>query len=94
MVAIVNMPLTTYTIIVGNWNLGYEACVATGFINMLTLVTSVMSLCNISINRYVMVCHPSKFKDIYTIKRAVLMIIGMLYIFDITMQITNLIFYY
>ncbi|XP_052769272.1 D(2)-like dopamine receptor isoform X2 [Mya arenaria] len=76
LVATVNMPLTVYTIVMGEWNLGYNACVLAGFVNMLTLVTSVMSLCNISLNRYVMVCHPSKFKDIYTVRNAVLMIIG------------------
>ncbi|WAR15250.1 OAR-like protein [Mya arenaria] len=76
LVATVNMPLTVYTIVMGEWNLGYNACVLAGFINMLTLVTSVLSLCNISLNRYVMVCHPSKFKNIYTVRNAVLMIIG------------------
>ena len=73
------MPLTLYTIVTGEWNLGYNACVLAGFLNMLTLVTSVMSLCNISLNRYVMVCHPSKFKDIYTVRNAVLMITGEIY---------------
>lgn len=76
LVATVNMPVTVYTIIVGRWTLSDDACVATGFINMLTLVTSVLSLCNISINRYFMVCHPAKFKDIYTPRNAILMISG------------------
>ncbi|WAR29333.1 OAR-like protein [Mya arenaria] len=78
LVATVNMPLTVYTLVMGEWNLGYNACVLAGFINMLTLVTSVLSLCNISLNRYVMVCHPSKFKNIYTVRNAVLMIIGVI----------------
>ncbi|CAC5405342.1 unnamed protein product [Mytilus coruscus] len=41
---------------------------------MLTLVLSVMSLCNISINRYIMVCKPFYFKTIYTKRNAVIMI--------------------
>ncbi|WAR15251.1 OAR-like protein [Mya arenaria] len=38
LVATVNMPLTVYTIVMGEWNLGYNACVLAGFINMLTLI--------------------------------------------------------
>ncbi|XP_045161636.2 tyramine receptor Ser-2-like isoform X2 [Mercenaria mercenaria] len=76
LVATVNMPLTVFTIIEGYWMLSNTACVAVGFINMLTLVTSVLSLCNISINRFFMVCRPGKFKDIYTTRNAILMIIA------------------
>ncbi|XP_060591872.1 alpha-2Da adrenergic receptor-like isoform X3 [Ruditapes philippinarum] len=76
LVATVNMPLTVVTIIKGYWMLSNTACVAVGFLNMLTLVTSVLSLCNISINRFFMVCRPSKFKDIYTTRNAILMIVA------------------
>ena len=76
LVSIVNMPLTVVSLLTRQWPLSDVVCVVFGFINMLTLVTSVMSLCNISINRYFMVCRPSKFQDIYTRRNAVLMIIG------------------
>lgn len=76
LVAVVNMPLTVYTIFVGYWTFSDSACVVIGFINMFTLVLSVMSLCNISINRFFMVCRPSKFKDVYTTRNAVLMILA------------------
>ncbi|XP_052286629.1 octopamine receptor-like [Dreissena polymorpha] len=56
---------------------------------MITLVTSVMSLCNISINRYVMVCYPQKFKDIYTVRNSVLMILGVA-IFSILLSLPPL----
>ena len=76
LVSIANMPLTVVAVITGSWPLSESSCVVFGFINMLTLVTSVLSLCNISINRYFMVCRPSKFKDIYTRRNALLMITG------------------
>lgn len=76
LVSIANMPLTVVAVITGSWPLSESSCVVFGFINMLTLVTSVLSLCNISINRYFMVCRPSKFQDIYTRRNAFLMITG------------------
>ncbi|WAR15244.1 ACM3-like protein [Mya arenaria] len=38
LVATVNMPLTVYTLVMGEWKLGYNACVLAGFINMMTLI--------------------------------------------------------
>jgi hypothetical protein len=76
MVSVVNMPVTIITLFVGMWPWSDGLCQFFGFINMLTLVTSVMSLCNISINRYVMVCKPIYFKRIYTKRNAVCMIIS------------------
>ena len=76
LVSIANMPMTVYAVISGSWPLSDAACVIFGYINMLTLVTSVLSLCNISINRYFMVCKPSKFQGIYTKRNAVFMIFG------------------
>ena len=76
LVSIANMPLTVVSLLTHQWPLPDVACIVFGFINMLTLVTSVMSLCNISINRYFMVCRPTKFQDIYTKRTAILMIIG------------------
>ena len=69
-----NMLLTVVSIFTREWPLSDSACVVFGYINMLTLVTSVMALCNISINRYFMVCRPSKFQDIYTRRNAIFMI--------------------
>lgn len=74
LVASVSMPVTILTIFLEDWILGDTECMIFGFINMLTLVLSVMSLCNISINRYVMVCRPIYFKTIYTKRKAIIMI--------------------
>lgn len=76
MVSVINMPVTILTIFRGKWMFSETACTALGFTNMLTLVTSVLSLCNISINRYIMVCKPTKFKDVYTKRNAIIMIAG------------------
>ncbi|OWF44070.1 beta-3 adrenergic receptor-like [Mizuhopecten yessoensis] len=75
LVSVCNMPVTVITLFGGGtWPLSSDACVLFGFINMLTLVTSVLSLCNISINRYVMVCKPIYFRKIYTRRNTALMI--------------------
>lgn len=74
MVSVINMPVTILTIFKGRWMFSETACTALGFTNMLTLVTSVLSLCNISINRYIMVCKPTKFQEVYTKRNAIIMI--------------------
>ncbi|XP_061163964.1 octopamine receptor-like [Saccostrea echinata] len=76
LVSIGNMPVTVATLFEGNWPLDHTSCLVFGFINMLTLCSSVLSLCNISINRYVMICRPFHSKVIYTKRNAILMIIG------------------
>lgn len=75
-VSVINMPVTIISLFVGEWPWSDGLCRFFGFTNMLTLVTSVMSLCNISINRYVMVCKPIYFKRIYTKRNAALMILS------------------
>lgn len=76
LVSVVNMPTTVIAIAMGRWPFSSQACQVFGFFNMFTLVQSVLSLCNISINRYVIVCRPFKFHSIYTTKRSALMIAG------------------
>lgn len=76
LVSIANMPVTVASLFTGNWPLDHTSCLAFGFINMLTLCSSVLSLCNISINRYVMICRPFHSKLIYTRRNAFLMILG------------------
>lgn len=76
LVSVANMPVTAVALFAGNWPLDYMSCLVFGFINMLTLCSSVLSLCNISINRYVMICRPFQAKVIYTQRNAVLMVLG------------------
>ncbi|KAH3691780.1 octopamine receptor 1-like [Dreissena polymorpha] len=90
LVGLTQMPITVYTIIKGRWEFAHSGCVVFRFLNMVTLVTSVLSLCNISINRYIMVCYPQKFKDIYTVPNSVFMLIGVV-IFSILLSLPPLI---
>lgn len=76
LVAAANMPVTIITIFSGEWILSEQACVIFGYSNMITLVFSVMSLCNISFNRYLMVCRSIYFKTVYTKRNAILIISG------------------
>ena len=76
LVSVVAMPFIAYTTVVGEWRLQTELCQFVGFITMLTFVASVMSLAMISINRYVIICHPSMVEQRYTRKKTVLWIAG------------------
>ena len=76
LVAAANMPVTILTIFSDEWILSEQSCVIFGYSNMLTLVLSVLSLCNISINRYLMVCKSVYFKTVYTKRNAILIMSG------------------
>ncbi|XP_077998720.1 G-protein coupled receptor 161-like [Glandiceps talaboti] len=76
LVSIINMPFTIATIVIGDWVLGQDVCVITGFTNMITFIASVMSLGAISINRFYMIVHPFKCKSIYTKRNTIFNIIG------------------
>ncbi|KAK7496796.1 hypothetical protein BaRGS_00012005, partial [Batillaria attramentaria] len=65
LVSVINMPLTVATIFIGRWVFSEGMCVATGFSNMLTFVGSVMSLCLITLNRYIRVCRPHSYNLMY-----------------------------
>ena len=76
LVSAFNMPVTVYTLALGTWPFDTLTCTFAGFVTMVTFIASVMSLGVISINRYVLICHPSKFRNIYTAKNTSLMITG------------------
>lgn len=74
-VVVINVFVIVISLFMGGWLWGEVVCRFFGFINMLILVISVMLLCNISINRYVMVCKLIYFKRIYIKCNFVLMIL-------------------
>ena len=76
LVSVFSMPITIATIAIGQKMFSDELCVALGFISMCTFIGSVMSLAAISINRYVMIVHPSKFKGVYTKRNTGFFIVG------------------
>lgn len=75
-VSSVNMPVTVLTIIAGDWVLTVNACIGIGFITMTTFIASVMSLGVISANRFVLICYPGAFRDVYTVRNTALIIPG------------------
>ncbi|CAH1775229.1 unnamed protein product, partial [Owenia fusiformis] len=75
-VGIFNIPMTIVAIVTGVWTFGDEMCMISGFVNMLTLVGSVLSLCNISINRYIMICSTQRYNKVYNKKNTLFMILG------------------
>ena len=52
LVSVLSMPTTLITIIKQRWMFGLQACVASGYITILSFIASVMSLAMIAINRY------------------------------------------
>ncbi|XP_076472261.1 histamine H1 receptor-like [Babylonia areolata] len=76
LVSFFSMPITVGTIASGRWVLGEGMCTVTAFLNMVTLVSSVMSLGLISINRYVKICRPHHYNRLYTLPRMLLMSFG------------------
>ncbi|KAK7115289.1 tyramine/octopamine receptor-like [Littorina saxatilis] len=76
LVSVVSMPVTVTTIFLARWVFSEQMCTVLGFINMLTLVSSVMSLGLISINRYIKVCCPQRYRRVYTNINIYLMTLG------------------
>ena len=68
LVSIVNVPMTIVTVIHGNKFFTDGLCVLLGFASMTFFIGSVMSLAAISLNRYVLIVHPNRFKRIYTVR--------------------------
>ena len=52
LVSVVNMPMASATLVHGSWMFGEFVCTLTAFVNLLSLVASVMSLAMVSVNRY------------------------------------------
>ncbi|ELT91554.1 hypothetical protein CAPTEDRAFT_34591, partial [Capitella teleta] len=76
MVSTVNVPMTITAVINGRWIFSTSTCRAVGFLTMLTFITSVMSLGMISVNRFLLICHPRRFRDIYTPAKTGAMVAG------------------
>lgn len=76
LVSLINMPVTIFTIVRGVWVFSEGLCIFFGFLNMVTFIGSVMSLAAISINRYILIVHPNKFRKAYTKRNTALNILG------------------
>ncbi|XP_031554578.1 melatonin receptor type 1B-B-like [Actinia tenebrosa] len=69
LVSLVNMPVTVYTIIQNQWTLGEVACQALGFVNILSFISSVLSLALIAINRLFFVVYWKDYKRYFRPRR-------------------------
>ncbi|XP_059144571.1 octopamine receptor 1-like [Physella acuta] len=76
LVATVSMPVTVTTITSSRWIFAKATCVAMGYLNMLTFTASVQSLGVISMNRYVKICLPNRYIDVFTYLNTAFMCLG------------------
>lgn len=72
LVAVINMPITIVAVISGDWILGDEVCLISGFLTLLTFVASCMALGMISVNRYHAIVHWTTYHSIYTQGRCII----------------------
>lgn len=72
LVAVVNLPVTTVTVIAEDWILGETVCQISGFVTLLTFVASCMALSMISINRYHAIVHWTSYESTYTKRKCAL----------------------
>ncbi|XP_059175715.1 tyramine receptor 1-like [Physella acuta] len=66
LVSTVSMPVTVVTITSSRWIFSELTCVAMGYLNMITFTASVQSLAVISWNRYVKICQPHRYNQVFT----------------------------
>jgi hypothetical protein len=69
LVSLVNMPVTIYTILQQRWLLGEDICRVLGYVNILSFISSVMSLALIAINRLFFVVHWKKYTRYFSPRR-------------------------
>jgi len=72
MVSVLSIPFTVVTVITGHWLFGDTACVALGFLTILSFITSVMSLGMIAINRYFYIVKWNTYKKTFSKKKSLL----------------------
>ena len=72
MVSVVSIPFTVATVITGRWLFGDTACVALGFLTILSFIASVMSLGMIAINRYFYIVKWNTYKNTFSKRKALL----------------------
>ena len=76
-VSVINMPVTVATILVNEQWFNHSACVALGFINIVSFIGSVMSLALIAVNRYCFIVHWKKYGSIFTWTKAIFSVVLM-----------------
>lgn len=72
LVSALSMPVTMVTIIKERWVFGDTACVALGFLTILSFIASVMSLAMIAISRYYYIVMWKTYRNSFTKRRALI----------------------
>ena len=72
LVSLLSMPVTGVTIIEERWVFGHTACVAFGFLTIMSFIASVMSLGMIAVNRYFYIVKWNTYKKTFSKKKALL----------------------
>ena len=63
------MPFTTATFVVGRWVTGRAHCLFQGVCFMTFVTISLQTMCLISVNRYICVVRPGKYKKFFTFRK-------------------------
>ena len=75
LVSFVSMPVTAVSVITEGWVLSNTACVAFGFITMVSFISSVMSLSAIAISRYFYIVKWQTYNGTFTTARGALCVV-------------------
>ena len=75
LIAAVNMPLQLRFYLINEWTLGSFWCKTSIYIQAVTIVSSILTLTAIAVDRYYAIRHPLKAMHIHTIKRTLLLLI-------------------
>ncbi|XP_077999721.1 QRFP-like peptide receptor [Glandiceps talaboti] len=75
MIAVLSVPFTLVEASTAEWVMGLFMCKLVNFITVLSLVSSVLTLSCIAIDRYYAICQPLKTRIIHTTARAVKLLI-------------------
>ncbi|GFN85486.1 neuropeptide ff receptor 2 [Plakobranchus ocellatus] len=68
-VAIICIPITAFHYLVNEWILGTTLCKVTAYMQGVSIVTSVLTIVLMSVDRYLAIRHPMKNRQIFTLSR-------------------------
>ena len=79
LLAVTVLPVFVWTLVKGHWTLGETFCEIHGYQNYLLFAITLFTLTAISLNRYVLICYPTKYQGLFD-KKLVLKIISAIWI--------------
>lgn len=76
LLAVAALPVFIWTLIKGKWTFSGTFCEIHGYLNYLLFAVTLFTLTAISLNRYILICYPGIYQDIFNKKLAVKIIAG------------------